>query len=185
MRITEDGVWRYYNCPDPVWSAKCRACREKVATFRAPAEECLNCWKVEIWSRCRALDDALAAVEDVRLPGCPSAFDAIVDSLVGRGIRVIAKASRAPILVVRSGVPAEAYPDGTLDYLLMLYAHTIPERDILVRETLGVLGVKPGDRYSLPVRRGCWRFDDALGPWQTWYPADLDYRAPQTMGRAP
>lgn len=179
-RIAEDAVWRYYNCPDPFWSAKCGACRDKVALRRAPVEECLNCWKVEVWS-----------------PD-PGPLDALVDGLLARGIPVVAKASRAPILIVRSGVPREAYPAEQVDYLLILYGRDIAERDALRREAEAVLrdsdslghgaellspqaemsgpdAGRPSFRPVLPVRRGCWRYDDALGPWQSWYPIDEDF----------
>lgn len=171
MRVTEDGVWRYYNCPDPFWSEKCRRCRAKVAQTRAPVEECLNCWKVEVWGR--------VGVEQ----------DHLVGALMRRDLRVVAKASRAPILVVRTGVPRGAYPQAEIEHLLMLYAGSIGERELLREEAESALQVgveerrAPGEgplgesskaRVSLPVRRGCWRYDDLLGPWETWYPPDRD-----------
>jgi hypothetical protein len=171
MRVTEDGVWRYYNCPDPFWSAKCRACREKVGMRKAPVEECLNCWKVEIWRP------------------TPADFSPLVDSLLIRGTHVIAKASRAPILIVRSGIPLRAYPPDTVDYMLMLYASRIAERDLLLQSASEALAADeageggrssppgaPQEGLPLPFRRGCWRYDEVLGPWQAWYPPDQDYR---------
>lgn len=181
MRLTEDAVWRYYNCPDPFWSAKCRACRERIDSHGVPVEECLNCWKVEMWS------------------ADPGAFDRVIDGLLVRGIPVIAKASRAPILVVRSGIPLTAYPPEQVDYLLILYARDIAERDLLRLEAEAVLLESAAPEFnppesarigsaktesmpaartterSLPIRRGCWKYDDILGPWQAWYPADRDY----------
>lgn len=180
MRVTEDGVWQYYNCPDPFWSAKCRACREKVAALRAPVEECIDCWKVEIWRR------------------TPVDFALVIDSLLISGLQVIAKASRAPILVVRSGIPASAYPPDTTDYLLMLYATRIAERDLLLRGAQEALGIArdrepecppppdvPSEPPLFPIRRGCWRYDDVLGPWQTWYAADRDYEKRQAQTERP
>ena len=158
MRIIEDAVWRYYNCPDPFWSAKCRSCREKIAALGVPVEECLNCWKVEIWSSCQSVRDA------------------VIDGLIVKGIPVIAKASRAPIFVVRSGVPVGAYTSETVNYLLILYARDIAERDLLRREAEAVLSESIAPEHFLPVRRGCWKYDDALGPWQAWCPPDKDYR---------
>ena len=176
MRVFEDGVWRYYNCPDPLWSEKCRLCREKVAALSAPVRECIDCWKVEIWKEPR---------RDSRGP--EDGFTRLVDSLMASGLHVVAKASRAPILVVRTGVPPDAYPSVPVAYLLMLYANSISDRDVLRRAAEGILisyegewpkrGLRPEARRfpSLPVRRGCWRYDDVLGPWQSWYPQDRDY----------
>lgn len=175
MRIVEDGVWRYYNCPDPVWRVKCRACREKVETILAPVRECLDCWKIEVWSRSPAVAGC-RGVED--LPGFPPAFDFLVDSLLVRGIPVIAKASRAPILVVRSGIPGSAYPQEVVDHLLVIYAASISERDFLRREAEEALGSRYRSHRVLPVRRGCWKYDEILGPWQAWYPVDRDYEGP-------
>jgi len=225
MRIHEDGVWRYFNCPDPIWSEKCRFCREKVAETKRPVEECLNCWKVEIWS----LGPAMRAFRR-RHEGYlrfSEEQDFLIDGLAAKGIRAVAKASRAPILVVRTGIPRDAYPDDITDYLLMLYAKTIGDRDRLVESALDVLDVSNMDGaagscapltgsepalllppvgeerdrhrvvddghascaveitsfdpseavggFTLPIRRGCWRFDNILGPWQAWADPKTDF----------
>lgn len=148
IRVTEDGVWRYYNCPDRVWSEKCRRCRQIVAETRAPAEECLNCWKVEIWSLESATEQ-----------------DGLIEALTQMGHKIVAKASRAPILVVRTGDPMDAYPSPEIETanLLMLYAGSEEERDALRRDTEQALG-----SVRLPIRRGCWRYDSLLGPWEIW-----------------
>lgn len=165
-RITEDAVWRYYNCPDPFWSAKCKSCRGKIVFLGIPVEECLNCWKIEAWS------------PDMER------LDSLIDGLAARGVDVVAKASRAPILVVKTGIPLEAYPPEEVDYLLILYARDIAERDALRREAEAVLsGQEERDAEGpvrtrgpiLPIRRGCWKYDQTLGPWQTWYPPDRDH----------
>jgi hypothetical protein len=174
MKVVEDGVWRYFNCPDPRWSEKCRHCREKVAEAKTPVEECLNCWKVEVWSLGPAMR-SFRAQGGGDLPRFAEEQCFLVDALLTRGIPVIAKASRAPILVVRTGIPREAYPSEVTDYLLMLYASNIAERDRLRREAEDVLSqVDVPLGPSLPVRRGCWRYDDLLGPWETWYPFEKD-----------
>jgi len=97
--------------------------------------------------------------------------DFLIGALLQMGREVVAKASRAPILVVRTGVPVEAYPKPEIetDYLLLLYARSIDERDALRRDAEQVLGAA-----GLPIRRGCWRYDGVLGPWETWYPPDRD-----------
>ncbi len=174
MKVVEDGVWRYYNCPDPAWSEKCRHCREMVALNRAPVEECLNCWKIEVWS----LGPAMRQFRSSMGQGLSTFVEEqahLIDALLTRGIPVVAKASRAPILVVRTGIPGAAYPPESTDYLLMLYAQTIAERDSLRGEAEAVLGLTPDKAPGLPVRRGCWRYDDVLGPWESWYPPDKDY----------
>lgn len=231
MRITEDGVWRHFNCPDPHWSEKCRSCREGVARIRSPVPECLNCWKVEVWSLGTTMRQ-FRGVGEVPFSTYAVEQDYLVGALMQRGYRVIAKASRAPILVVRSGVPLEAYPSEETDCLLILYARNIAERDelrsaaeavlgsvgsagsgglgglggaggllggreeaaaahIVSRVALGVasgVALDPGaaedtapcsstslPEHVLPIRRGCWRYDDVLGPWETWYPPDRDF----------
>ena len=181
MKILEDGVWRYYNCPDRFWSEKCQSCRAKVAAGRAPVQECIDCWKVEIWAE--PLEGN---------PGPHDEFTGLVDFVTESGYRVVAKASRAPILVVRTGMPRDAYPESPTAYLLMLYAKDISERDALRDAAESCLSSLSSDftgrgepmsclaagflrTKRLPVRRGCWRFDDVLGPWQSWYPEDRDY----------
>lgn len=182
MKVVEDGVWRYYNCPDPLWSDKCRHCREKVDQAKTPVEECLNCWKVEVWSLGAAMR-RFRADRGERLPRFVEEQGFLVDEMLLRGVQVIAKASRAPILVVRTGTPLSAYPQETTDYLLMLYARTIAERDLLRARAEEVLGLAPEAAPALPVRRGCWRYDDLLGPWESWYPPDADFVVPVDVPR--
>ncbi|MGE5578464.1 MAG: hypothetical protein ACM3WU_00350 [Bacillota bacterium] len=141
----------------------------------------MNCWKVEVWSLGNAMQafrSALARAEgsdwphEAPLTTFALEQDFLIGELMLRGHKAIAKASRAPILVVRTGVPLDGYPKPgiEIDYLLMLYAVSIEERDRLRRDAEQVLGIA-----GLPIRRGCWRFDDLLGPWETWYHPDKDY----------
>lgn len=162
IQIVEGAVWRYYNCPDPYWAQKCSSCRQKLSAKAAPCEECVNCWKVEVWKHGKAFDGA--------------DFDLLMDRLhLTAGFSVIAKASRAPIQVVRTGVPAAGYPDTETDDLLVLYARSIDERETLRKLLQVALGISPGAAKLIPVRRGCWRFDRLLGPWQSWHPVDSDW----------
>lgn len=220
LRVVEGSVWRYYNCPDPWWSSKCRACREKVALLRAPVEECVNCWKVEIWKRgaafvgLGALDfdrvmDRIDAVvssrselrpessrADAREPAWPVVKPSPVAKAppVAKASLPVAKASRAPIQVVSTGVPREGYgvmadevgagrecsqgvtSFAPVDDLLVLYAKSISERELLRDLVRDALGLSAGAAELIPVRRGCWRFDRILGPWQEWYPVHSDWR---------
>jgi hypothetical protein len=162
IRIVEDPVWRYYNCPDAEWAEKCSSCRKKLSAEPAVCVQCVNCWKVEIWKHGKAF----GSVD----------FDRLMDRVnLASDVPVIAKASRAPIQVVRTGVPETGYPDLDVDDLLVLYARSIAERESLRRLVQVSLGLSPEEAALIPVRRGCWRFDAVLGPWQSWYPVDSDW----------
>lgn len=175
MKIAEDSVWRYYNCPDPKWSSKCRACREKVTSTRMPVQECVDCWKVEMWKRGTAFLGYGALDFDGLMDG--------IELLVEAGDRialqvtspVVAKAARAPIQVVRTGIPLIGYPSLAVDDLLVLYAQSIAERESLRDLVRDVLGLSDEAAALVPIRRGCWRFDPILGPWQGWHPVDSDW----------
>jgi len=95
------------------------------------------------------------------------------EAVVSRTSSVI-KVSKEPIPVVRSGIPEDGYPDADLDYLLIGYAETISERDALKEALCSALGINPEQANLIPVRRGCWFYDDVLGPWTKWYPIDRD-----------
>lgn len=181
MRITEDAVWRHYNCPDPPWSAKCRSCREKIAKLRAPVQECVDCWKVEIWKH----GPALAECGDIDFDRLMEGIDVVLSSRAvrssGREHDVapslpVAKASRAPIQVVRTGIPESGYGDLIVDDLLVLYAGSISEREALRDLVRAALDLPASAAWLIPVRRGCWRFDSVLGPWQGWHPVDSDWQ---------
>jgi hypothetical protein len=162
IKIVEGSVWRYYNCPDPHWEKKCSACRQKLSTERAVCAECVNCWKVEIWKHGKAFGNV--------------DFDGLMERVhLAADFPVVAKASRAPIQVVRTGVPGTGYPDPAMDDLLVLYARSIAEREDLRRLVQASLGLSCEAAGLIPVRRGCWRFDEVLGPWQSWYPVDSDW----------
>lgn len=162
IRIVEGPVWRYYNCPDPYWAKKCSLCREKLSLEPVSCAECVNCWKLEIWKHGKAFSQV--------------DFDRLMDGLhMAADSPVIAKASRAPIQVVRTGVPHTGYPDTATDDLLILYARSIAERETLRRLVQVSLGLSHEAAVLIPVRRGCWRFDRVLGPWQSWYPVGSDW----------
>jgi hypothetical protein len=167
LRITEDTVWRYYNCPDPHWSSKCRDCREKVNRLRVPVQECVDCWKLEIWRH----SAAFTGREELN-------FDGLMDqvSVIAAGAPPVAKASRAPIQVVRTGVPQAGYPDLVTDDLLVFYARSISEREMLRELVKEALMLTECQARLIPVRRGCWRFDPILGPWLRWYQPDSDWQ---------
>lgn len=162
ITIVEGPVWRYFNCPDPYWSEKCSVCRRKISETREPCPECVNCWKIEVWEHGKAYPRV--------------DFDRLMDELHLRaGFPIIAKASRGLIQVVRTGVPLEGYSGLPVDGLLLLYGRSIGEREVLRELVREVLGLSQGEAGLIPVRRGCWRFDSLLGPWQSWYPVDSDW----------
>jgi hypothetical protein len=162
IRIVEDPVWRYYNCPDAQWAEKCSSCRRKLAAEPVACAHCANCWKLEIWKHGKAFGHV--------------DFDRLMDGVnLASDVPVIAKASRAPIQVVRTGMPETGYPDSAVDDLLVLYAQSIRERESLRGLVQVSLGLSAEAANLIPVRRGCWRFDAVLGPWQSWYPVDSDW----------
>ena len=57
---------------------------------------------------------------------------------------------------------------------LMAYASTIREREGLRQAICRQLAMNPLKAEDIPVRRGCWLYDDILGPWQGWYEIDKD-----------
>ncbi len=162
MRIVEDAVWRHYGYPNPYWAAKCKDCRTKVFGRGKPVSECIDCWKIEIWQKGRALFHLPVSLESIAEKAC----------LLRPGL--MAKVSRDETPVVRSGVPFDGYPTEDNDYLLMIYARNIRERDDLTGLVALVAGLDCARASLLPVRRGCWLYDSFLGPWQAWFPLDKD-----------
>lgn len=136
--------------------------------LKKPVIECINCWKIELWSKSIVLTGKFdkevfrnpleRIMEDQRLLGC----------------MLIAKASINPVIVVRSGIPFDSYPDGETDYLLMFYTTTISERDKLRDLLCQVIGIGQDMAERIPVRRGCWMYDDILGLWTTWFEPEKD-----------
>jgi len=198
------------------WSQKCGACREYVARTHTPSRECINCWKIEVWSKSPVLLDlksfrsnttpqspASAQMIPGRDPedtheGEPDSFsnreflESLVHGVFSRILvhtggksrssiqplslqRFAAKTSKHPIQVVVTGIPRDAYPAEATDYLLMLYASNIEERDFLRNLLCDVLSLGREHAGKFPVRRGCWVYEDILGPWPTWYPVDRDF----------
>ncbi len=162
--VNEDEVWVQFGTADaPDWLSKCAECREAVSSWRSPIAPCVNCWKVEVWGSSEILHRVMDWFELGE-----------VAETVARQTGAVIKVSKEPIPVIRSGVPEEGYPKADLDYLLMGYAESIPERDAL-RQSLSVaLSVNPAKADRIPVRRGCWFYDEMLGPWTKWYPVDKD-----------
>ena len=183
MFFKEDGVWRYYGS-DSNWTEKCWLCREKVLSLRKPVKECVDCWKVEVWEQGGfAKTCSLKRKSFLNLPlGDYSVNNNVpvpetlmeVMYLLEDGL--LAKITMGPIQVVRTGLPAE-YPSVAIDRLLLLYANSIGERDRLLGSLKKAAALLCGEEvnFSLPVRRGCWRYDPILGPWQEWFPQDRDW----------
>ncbi len=210
LRTVEDAVWTYFGYPSKFWQDKCSNCREKILQRSMPVSEvpeCLNCWKIEVWSQSPwflesvsrldptwAFENVLDYMPSYRCE--PSHGDSnnhsdfssslipldTSDSLFGlacnlamhSGELFVAKLARYPIQVVRSGEPGNQYPNVVTDRLLMAYASTIREREGLRQAICRQLAMNPLKAEDIPVRRGCWLYDDILGPWQGWYEIDKD-----------
>lgn len=202
MLTLEDAVWIYYGYPNRDWKSKCQRCREQVLTHRKPVGECINCWKLEIWGQGEFLNRALRNQPTHWLHdpvnAWPKSTNCMSDKVSGEGnsdrtglVRKklqflverlvffsgssVAKVSKYPIHVIRSGVPIDAYPCVKLDFLLMVYARSLKQRDELRALLCDLLPVDRRFATRIPVRRGCWIYDDILGPWQEWYPLDQDF----------
>ncbi|MGI6621018.1 MAG: hypothetical protein ACOX35_06200 [Bacillota bacterium] len=85
-----------------------------------------------------------------------------------QGYAFVAKLSKHPLHVVRTGEPLTQYPEQETDNLLMIYASSVPERDEIRQAVCHILGLELRRAADIPVRRGCWVYDPILGPWQTW-----------------
>jgi len=124
---------------------------------------------------------SLSGLDD--LGGFGRSFESEPDYLFGLALKLafqitgnfVAKISKHPIQVIPSGEPLNQYPNIRVDRLLMVYASSIRERDHLRRAICTALAINPLLAGIIPVRRGCWLYDDILGPWQKWYPTDKDF----------
>lgn len=174
MRTLEDAVWTYFGYPNEHWTDKCSNCRKKVIEEKLPASlvpECINCWKIEIWSQSPWLMQfGLSSTDPGFLFGLACKLALALDT----GGSFVAKLSKYPIQVVRSGEPLNQYPKAATDRLLMVYASSISERDELLQAICRALGISHLLGPNIPVRRGCWLYDGFLGPWQEWYQIDKD-----------
>ncbi|HHW17406.1 MAG TPA: hypothetical protein GXX30_00655 [Firmicutes bacterium] len=179
MRFLEDAVWRYYGWPNDFWASKCALCRDVVARFRKPVPECINCWKIEVWSKGKTIGESLIGLrdelqEELRF----GMLDNLAQAITVTVGSAMSKISKCPIQVVRTGLPRVGYPEVPTDFVLIIYATTIGERDRLRRLVCDILCLPTGRAAEIPVRRGCWMYDDVLGPWTTWYPEDRDFAEP-------
>ncbi|MGI6642966.1 MAG: hypothetical protein ACOX3V_03015 [Bacillota bacterium] len=156
VRVTEDDVWRYYGDASVVWEPKCAACRAYVTRKRRPSQETLTCWKVEVWAH-GSLSDCLGALS----------LESLAETLV-RDCSAVAKISKSEIRVERTGIPVSGYPTRETDRLLMVYAETPCQRDALRASVCHAVGADVLLTAVIPVRRGCWLYDDILGPWTKW-----------------
>lgn len=175
MRTLEDDLWIYFGHPNEYWRNKCSRCREKVRRLKVPVLECLACWKVEIWSGSPWFLEAMGqpAHEMHQADGLQSCGLERLCSLAFKlalqgGADLIAKISKHPIQVVRTGEPSSQYPEAKTDHLLMIYASSVEERESIRLKICSVLGFASEASGNIPVRRGCWLYDPILGPWQAW-----------------
>ncbi len=214
MRTLEDDLWVYFGHPNEYWRNKCFACREKALELKIPVPECINCWKIEVWSQSPWFLDANTSpgitcdpydayhyeplfrphisrphtgLLTARNPVCPGGrltngldrMYLLAFKLAARtGAGFVAKISKHPLQVVSTGEPLSQYPDAGVDFLLMIYASLIKERDEIRQAICTVLGIDVLAAGTIPVRRGCWLYDHILGPWQDWHETDKDFETP-------
>ncbi len=159
VQVSEDELWRHYGDSSLEWETKCARCRLHVEKNAQPGPEALSCWKVEVWfsgsfySNCKARMD----------------MDQLAEELIRRTLTV-AKVSKMDMPVERTGLPNHGYPDKAFDRLLMAYAQSPSERDVIRLILCEILGAESDDAAQIPARRGCWAYDHILGPWITWAP---------------
>jgi hypothetical protein len=162
--VNEDEVWIQYGTSGASdWPARCVECREAVSSWKNPVAQCVNCWKVEVWGSSDVIPHQMDWLDLGE-----------VAETVARQTDAVIKVSKLPIHVVRTGVPRDGYPGTDFDYLLMAYAENISEREELRHSLCLALGMEPAKAEQIPVRRGCWLYDEMLGPWTEWYPMDRD-----------
>ncbi len=121
MRTLEDDLWIYFGHPNEYWRNKCSRCREKVRRLKVPVLECLACWKVEIWSGSPWFLEAMGqpAHEMHQADGLQSCGLERLCSLAFKlalqgGADFIAKISKHPIQVVRTGEPSSQEASGNI-----------------------------------------------------------------------
>lgn len=176
--FSENDYWMYFGHGDG-WDNKCSRCYAKVKADINPNNECINCWKFEIWEdNLTDLDETLLYLLE------ESDRDHTLSGKMMRDRSLIyeEKGMRLGTGISHS-IPEEAKPDRYLsgemdsDRVILIYSQSIEERDIRMNRIL--LGLKERGLYkkdSFPYRRGCIEpYEKLIGPWENWFDINKDY----------
>jgi hypothetical protein len=176
--FSKDNHWVYFGHGED-WGNKCSRCYHKLKTEETPNNECINCWKFEIWEdNLTDLDETLIflleeADKDHTLSGKmmrnKSLYYAERGERLGTGIS--------------HTIPEDAKPDRYLkgeidcDRVILIYSQSIEERNMRMNSILA--GLKERGLYkkdSFPYRRGCIEpHEKLIGPWENWFELNRDY----------
>lgn len=176
--FSEDDYWLYFGHGDD-WGNKCSRCYAKLKAGINPNNECINCWKFEIW------EDNLTNLEETLLFLLEeSDKDHTLSGKMMRDRSLIyeEKCNRLGTGISHT-IPEEAKPDRYLngeidsDRVILIYNQSIKERDMRMKRILS--GLKERGLYkkdSFPYRRGCIEpHEKLIGPWEKWFDMNKDY----------
>ena len=181
--FSENDYWVYFGHGDG-WDNKCSRCYAKVKADINPNNECINCWKFEIWEdNLTDLDETLLYLleesdRDHTLSGKMTRYKSKVYEEKGDRLGT----------VVSHSIPEEAKPDRYLsgeidsDRVILIYSQSIEERDMRMNRILS--GLKERGLYkkdSFPYRRGCIDpHEKLIGPWENWFDINKNYNLERT-----
>ena len=170
--------WVYFGYGDG-WDNKCSRCYAKLKAGINPNNECINCWKFEIW------EDNLTNLDETLLYLLEESDRD--HTLSGKMARYRSKAYEEKGDRLGTGVshsiPEESKPDRYLsgeidsDRVILIYSQSIEERDMRINKILS--GLKERGLYkkdSFPYRRGCIDpYEKLIGPWENWFDINKNY----------
>jgi hypothetical protein len=176
--FSEDDYWVYFGYGED-WGNKCFTCYNRVKIEKMPNNDCINCWKFEIWEdNLTNLDETLLflleeADRDHTLSGKMMRNKSLIYE--ERGERLGTGISHT--------TPEDAKPDRYLsgeidkDRVILIYNQSIEERDMRMNRIL--TGLKERGLYkkdSFPYRRGCIEpHEKIIGPWENWFDIEKNY----------
>lgn len=176
--FSEDDHWVYFGYGEG-WGNKCSRCYVKLKAGIEPNNECINCWKFEIWEdNLTDLDETLLflleeADRDHTLSGKMMRDKSLIYEEKGERLGT----------GISHTIPEDAKPDRYLsgeidsDRVILIYSQSIEERDMRINRILSGLkerGLYKKDRF--PYRRGCIQpHEKLIGPWENWFDMNKDY----------
>lgn len=174
----EDDYWVYFGHGED-WGNKCSRCIFRTNIESTPNNECINCWKFEIWEdNLTDLGEALLflleeADKDYNLSG---------KMMKNKSLIYADKGQRLGTGISHS-IPEKAKPDRYLkgeihrDRVILIYSQSIEERDMRMNRILSGLKIRGlYKKDSFPYRRGCIEpHEKILGPWENWFDMNRNF----------